>query len=135
MSRQTIIVSASPEVIFDILSDPPVYEMWVVGNKRVHSYDKSWPEPGSEFHHKVGFGPLATKDKTVALEAEPLQRLVMLVRPFPSSRRRSRSPSWRRAPAPASRSTSALEETRGRSCGTPFWTSSPGCATQRRSVA
>ena len=83
MSRQTVVVSASPQEIYDILSDPPVYEMWVVGNKSVRSYDRSWPAPGSEFHHKVGFGPLGTRDKTVSLEAEPLRRLVMVVRAFP----------------------------------------------------
>jgi len=83
MSRQTIVVDASPAEIYEILADPPCYEMWVVGNKFVRFYDRSWPEPGSEFHHKVGFGPLATKDKTVALEAEPLRRLVMLVRALP----------------------------------------------------
>ena len=83
MSRQTIVINASPQEIYDILADPPVYEMWVVGNKCVRSYDKSWPEPGSEFHHKIGFGPLTTRDKTVALESEPLRRLVMLVRALP----------------------------------------------------
>jgi uncharacterized protein YndB with AHSA1/START domain len=83
VSRQTIVINSPPQEIYDILCDPPVYEMWVVGNKCVRSYDKSWPAPGSEFHHKVGFGPLATRDKTVSLEAEPLRRLVMLVRAFP----------------------------------------------------
>ncbi len=83
MSHQTIVVDASPQEIYDILADPPVYEMWVVGNKCVRSYDKAWPAPGSEFHHKVGFGPVATRDKTVSLEAEPLHRLVMLVRALP----------------------------------------------------
>lgn len=83
MSRNTITVDASPEVVFGVLADPPCYEIWVVGNKTVRGYDGSWPAPGSEFHHKVGFGLLATKDKTVALEAEPSRRLVMVVRALP----------------------------------------------------
>jgi hypothetical protein len=66
-----------------VLADPPCYEIWVVGNKSVRGYDESWPVPGSEFHHKVGFGLLAMKDKTVAVEADPSRRLVMVVRALP----------------------------------------------------
>lgn len=83
MCRNTITVDASPEVVYGVLADPPCYEIWVVGNKTVRGYDGSWPAPGSEFHHKVGFGLLATKDKTVALEADPSRRLVMVVRALP----------------------------------------------------
>lgn len=83
MSRNTITVDASPQVVYGVLSDPPGYEIWVVGNKSIRGYDASWPAPGSEFHHKVGFGFLATKDKTVALEADPSRRLVMVVRALP----------------------------------------------------
>jgi hypothetical protein len=83
MSRNTIIVDASPQVVYDVLADPPCYEIWVVGNKSIRGYDESWPAPGSEFHHKVGFGLLATKDKTVAIEADPSRRLVMVVRALP----------------------------------------------------
>jgi uncharacterized protein YndB with AHSA1/START domain len=83
MSRTTISVDASPQTVWDVLADPPSYEIWVVGNRWIRGYDRSWPAPGSEFHHKVGFGLLATKDKTVALEAEPLTRLVMLARALP----------------------------------------------------
>ncbi|MDQ6617043.1 MAG: SRPBCC family protein [Actinomycetota bacterium] len=83
MSRNSIVVDASPQIVFDVLSDPPSYKIWVVGNKSIRGYDKSWPAPGSEFHHKVGFGVLATKDKTVAVETDPSRRLVMVVRALP----------------------------------------------------
>jgi uncharacterized protein YndB with AHSA1/START domain len=83
MSHNSINVDASPETVYDVLSDPPSYEIWVVGNKSIRGYDKSWPVPGSEFHHKVGFGLLAIKDKTVAIESEPPRRLVMAVRAMP----------------------------------------------------
>ena len=83
MSRNAITVDASPLTVYDVLSDPPSYEIWVVGNKSIRGYDESWPAPGSEFHHKVGFGPLAVKDKTVAVEADPGRRLVMVVRALP----------------------------------------------------
>lgn len=83
MSRNTITVDASPQTVYDVLADPACYEIWLVGNKSIRGYDKSWPAPGSEFHHKVGFGLLATKDKTVAVEADPPRRLVMVVRALP----------------------------------------------------
>jgi uncharacterized protein YndB with AHSA1/START domain len=83
MSRNTMVMDASPQVVYDVLSDPLTYEIWVVGTKSIRGYDRSWPAPGSEFHHKVGFGPLATNDKTVALEADPPRRLVMVARALP----------------------------------------------------
>lgn len=83
MSRSTTTIEAPPHVVYAVLADPPSYEIWVVGNKSIRGYDKSWPEPGSAFHHKVGFGLLATKDKSVALEADPSRRLVMEVRALP----------------------------------------------------
>jgi uncharacterized protein YndB with AHSA1/START domain len=76
-------VDASPQTVYDVLADPASYEIWVVGNKSIRGYDESWPAPGSEFHHKVGFGLLATKDRTVAVEADPSRRLVMVVRALP----------------------------------------------------
>lgn len=83
MSVNEITVDAPPPVVWSVLADPPTYREWVVGNKMIRRYDGGWPAPGSEFHHKVGFGPIAVKDKTVALEAEPPRRLVMQVRALP----------------------------------------------------
>lgn len=64
-------IDAPPGVVWDVLADPPSYEEWVVGNKGIRDHDRGWPSPGTEFHHKVGLGPLRVKDKTVALEATP----------------------------------------------------------------
>jgi uncharacterized protein YndB with AHSA1/START domain len=83
MSQNTIFVAATPQAVFDILADPPTYENWVVGNKAVRDADPNWPAAGSEFHHTVGCGPVAIKDKTVSLEVDPPRRLVMLVRALP----------------------------------------------------
>ncbi len=66
-----------------MLADPPTYEEWVVGNKEIRDHDPNWPAPGTEFRHKVGFGPLSFKDKTVSLGAVPTHRLVMNVRALP----------------------------------------------------
>ena len=83
MSVNEILVEAPPAAVWDVLADPPSYEEWVVGNKGIGDYDRSWPAPGTEFRHKVGFGPLAVKDKTVSLEAASSRRLVMNVRALP----------------------------------------------------
>ena len=83
MSVNEITVDAPPPAVWDVLADPPSYEEWVVGNKETRDYDRSWPAPRAEFHHKIGFGPVAVKDKTVALEALPPRRLVMNVRALP----------------------------------------------------
>jgi uncharacterized protein YndB with AHSA1/START domain len=83
MSTNEITVDAPPQVVWDVLADPPTYEYWVVGNKQIRRHDAGWPKPGTVFHHKVGFGPIATKDKTVALEANAPHRLVMQVRAWP----------------------------------------------------
>jgi uncharacterized protein YndB with AHSA1/START domain len=83
MSLNEDTVDAPLPVVWGILADPPTYEEWVVGNKRIRRHDPAWPEPGTEFHHTVGFGPVAVSDKTVALEAIPPRRLVMQVRALP----------------------------------------------------
>ncbi|HET9770022.1 MAG TPA: SRPBCC family protein [Acidimicrobiia bacterium] len=83
MSTNVITVDAPPSVVWAVLSDPPTYEYWVVGNKEIRRHDGDWPEPGAVFHHKVGFGPLTISDKSISLEAEPLRRLVMQVRALP----------------------------------------------------
>ena len=83
MSNNEVTVDAPPSVVWSVLADPPTYEYWVVGNKKVRRHDDDWPEPGSVFHHKVGFGPISIADKSVSLEAEPLRRLVLQVRALP----------------------------------------------------
>jgi uncharacterized protein YndB with AHSA1/START domain len=86
MSKNSITIAAPAETVYAVLADPASYALWVVGNQSIRGYNQSWPSPGSEFHHKVGFGVLSTKDKTVALESDPGRRLVILVRALPAMR-------------------------------------------------
>jgi uncharacterized protein YndB with AHSA1/START domain len=83
MSVNEVIVDAPPTAVWDVLAEPPTYEQWVVGNSGIRDFDRSWPSPGTEFHHKIGIGPVAIRDKTVALESLAPQRLVMNVRVLP----------------------------------------------------
>jgi uncharacterized protein YndB with AHSA1/START domain len=83
MSVNEVTIDVPPPAVWDVLADAPSYEEWVAGNKKIRDFDRSWPAPGTEFHHTVGFGPLAAKDKTVSLEAEVPRRLIMNVRVLP----------------------------------------------------
>jgi uncharacterized protein YndB with AHSA1/START domain len=83
MSTNEVTIDAPPSAVWGVLADPPTYEYWVVGNKKIRRHDGEWPEPGAVFHHKVGFGPISIADKSVALEAEAPRRLVMQVRALP----------------------------------------------------
>lgn len=84
MSVNETTIDAPPQAVWDVLADPPSYEDWVVGNTGIRDHDRRWPAPGTEFHHKIGVGPLHVKDKTVSLEATQQQRLVMNVRVLPA---------------------------------------------------
>ena len=83
MAVNETMIDAPPQAVWDVLADPPSYEEWVVGNTGIRDYDRGWPTPGTEFHHKIGLGPLNVKDKTVSLEATSPHRLVMNVRVLP----------------------------------------------------
>jgi len=73
-----------PQAVWDALADADGYGYWVVGSKEIRDADADWPEPGSRFHHTVGFGPLEVKDHTVSLAADPprLLRLRAKARPL-----------------------------------------------------
>jgi uncharacterized protein YndB with AHSA1/START domain len=78
-----ITIDAPPPAVWEVLAEPPSYEEWVAGSKEIRDFDRNWPTSGTEFHHRVGFGPITVKDKTVSLEADPPRRLVMNVRALP----------------------------------------------------
>lgn len=88
MARNEIWVDAPLEIVWELLSDPFAYPDWVVGAQRARSADPSWPEPGSRLHHRVGIGPLSTRDRTCVVEAEPPDRIVLdaAARPFGRAR-------------------------------------------------
>ena len=83
MATTRVHVSASPDDVFAVLADPDTYGYWVVGSDTVRDADLSWPEVGSRFHHRVGFGLLKLSDHTEVLEADPPHRLVLRARARP----------------------------------------------------
>jgi carbon monoxide dehydrogenase subunit G len=74
----------APDDVWEVLADPGEYGYWVVGSKVIRDADPNWPEPGSKFHHTVGFGPFKVSDHTVSVEAERPRRLKIRAkgRPF-----------------------------------------------------
>lgn len=83
MARNEMRIEAPAERIFAVLADPESYGHWVVGSKRIRDADRSWPEPGSRFHHTVGFGPFEVDDHTVSLECEPPRLLKLRAKARP----------------------------------------------------
>jgi uncharacterized protein YndB with AHSA1/START domain len=83
MARTVRRIAATPERIFEVLSDPDSYGYWVVGSKEVRDADADWPTPGSRFHHTVGVGPLEVKDHTSVEEIDRPRRLQLRAKARP----------------------------------------------------
>lgn len=64
-------VAATPDKVWQVLSDGWLYPNWVVGAARMRDVDHDWPAPGSRLHHSVGNWPLLLDDDTEVLEARP----------------------------------------------------------------
>jgi carbon monoxide dehydrogenase subunit G len=62
------VVEAPPEAVAAVLADARRYDSVVVGSKRIRWFDARWPEPGTRFHHSVGFGPLHIRDHTTVMQ-------------------------------------------------------------------
>ncbi len=84
MAHNEIDVTAPPEAVFDVLSDPRSYARWVVGSQRIRRADEHFPAPGTAFDHAVGIGPLRLKDHSAVqvCERPRLLRLLVKARPF-----------------------------------------------------
>lgn len=76
-------ISAPPERVFAVLSDPQSYGDWVVGSDTIRDADPAWPAAGSRFYHRVGVGPFKLNDHTEVLEVDPPRRLVLHARARP----------------------------------------------------
>lgn len=83
MSSNHRLVHASPEQVWDVLSDGWLYPLWVVGASRLRDADKDWPNVGAQLHHSVGVWPLLLDDSTEVLECTPGSRLLLRARGWP----------------------------------------------------
>ena len=76
-------INASPEAVWEVLSDGWLYPLWVVGASRMRDVDPSWPQVGSKLHHSVGVWPALLDDNTEVTDAEPLRMLALRARAWP----------------------------------------------------
>ena len=83
MALNTIHVDATPERVFEVLSDWRCYGHWVVGSSHMRGVDPGFPAVGTRFHHTVGFGPLKLSDHTEVLDANPPWRLELRAKARP----------------------------------------------------
>jgi hypothetical protein len=80
MSTTSTQIDAPPEDVFAVLSDPRAYGYFVVGTRKVRRFDPEWPAVGSTLHHTAGIGPLAIRDSSTVVEAEPPLSLLIEAR-------------------------------------------------------
>jgi uncharacterized protein YndB with AHSA1/START domain len=83
MAHNDTYIDASPEHVFEVLSDPENYGYWVVGSKYIRDADPDFPARGTKFHHTVGFGPVEIKDHTTVLASEPPHMLKLRAKARP----------------------------------------------------
>ena len=77
---------ATPDQVWEVLSDGWLFPLWVVGATRMRDVDDSWPQPGSRLHHSVGTWPLTIDDITKVVDSTPGVRLELEAHAWPAGR-------------------------------------------------
>src|SRR5690242_12404282 len=77
-------VAATPERVFDVISNGWMYPVWVVGAARMRHVDAEWPARGARLHHSFGMWPLMLDDETEVLACSPPERIVLQARGWPA---------------------------------------------------
>ena len=83
MATNTRDIAATPDQVWEVLSDGWLYPLWVVGATRMRDVDDTWPAEGSALHHSVGVWPLTVDDETRVLESRPGQRIRLRAKAWP----------------------------------------------------
>ncbi|MEQ4524509.1 SRPBCC family protein [Nocardioides kribbensis] len=88
MSHTSRDLAATPETVWEVLSDGWMYPLFVVGASRMREVDDDWPEVGARLHHSVGAWPALLDDSTQVVEMHPRTTLTLLAygRPFGRAR-------------------------------------------------
>lgn len=84
MSTNTRLLHATPEQVWEVLSDGWLYPLWVVGASRMRDVDDHWPAVGAQLYHSVGTWPLLIDDSTEVLDATPGMMLTLRARAWPT---------------------------------------------------
>ena len=83
MSSNRRVLTATPDQVWDILSDGWLYPLWVVGASRMREVDEQWPAVGARLHHSVGTWPLLIDDSTEVRETSPGSMIRLRARTWP----------------------------------------------------
>jgi uncharacterized protein YndB with AHSA1/START domain len=83
MSVNARTIHATPEKVWEVLSDGWLYPLWVVGATRMRDVEATWPQVGAKIHHSVGVWPAVVDDNTEVLESEPGRLLQLRARGWP----------------------------------------------------
>ncbi len=78
------VTHASPDAVWQVLTDGWLYPVWVVGASRMRDVEEAWPAVGSRLHHSFGVWPVVVDDTTQVLEAEPGRRIKLQARGWPA---------------------------------------------------
>lgn len=83
MAENTRRMHATPEQMWETLSDGWLFPVWVVGASRMREVDDDWPAAGSRLHHSVGVWPALINDYTEVVECRPHHSLTLRARAWP----------------------------------------------------
>ena len=83
MTENQRTIHASPDAVWQVLSDGWLYPVWVVGATRMRDVDATWPATGSRLHHSAGVWPVIVNDETRVEAAEPQRRLQLRAKGWP----------------------------------------------------
>jgi uncharacterized protein YndB with AHSA1/START domain len=83
MATASRVIQATPEAVWEVLSDGWLYSNWVVGTSHMRAVESDWPATGSRLFHASGVWPLVARDETQVEVSEPSRRLVLIARGRP----------------------------------------------------
>ncbi len=75
MAVRQVLVNASPDDVWAVLSDGWSYAEWVVGTTEVRDVDETWPAVGSKLHYTIGRAPLRIENHSTVRVLEPGRRI------------------------------------------------------------
>ena len=84
MATNTRDIAATPDQVWDVLSDGWLYPLWVVGATRMRDVDDTWPAEGAALHHSAGVWPLVIDDETRVLDSLPGRSLRLRAKGWPA---------------------------------------------------
>jgi uncharacterized protein YndB with AHSA1/START domain len=84
VGRCDAFIGASPQRVFEVLSDPRTYADWVPGSHRIRAADPDWPAAGSDFDHTLVTG-ISDHTTVCSVLAPVMLELRARGRPLPSA--------------------------------------------------